>query len=328
MGNCLRVGLVLGGGGVVGASWMVGALQALEDETGFRTEHATRVLGTSAGSLVASLGASGVSPAEMAAYATGTAAGDTDGAEGPYRVSLWPPPLGFGSARMALAMLREQRDRSVGALVMGLLPRGVVHTDPIRRLVERVAGATWPTTPLLRVVACDYASGQRVTFGSRRAPDSTVGEAVAASCAIPAFFRPVRIGERTYVDGGIHSHSNLDLIADEDLDLVICINPMSASAALPSASMIERIAAARRRRASAALASEAKTLGRGGATLVVLEPGLDDLEAMGANPMARDRAEQVIATARASVNRALRRLALSSALAGSGVATTRPPLAG
>src|SRR5471032_2805009 len=94
MGTVMRVGLVLGGGGVVGASWMVGALQALEDETGFRTEHATRVLGTSAGSLVASLGASGVSPDEMAAYATGDAGGDTEGAEGPYRVSLWPPPLG------------------------------------------------------------------------------------------------------------------------------------------------------------------------------------------------------------------------------------------
>jgi NTE family protein len=242
-------------------------------------------------------------------------------------VSLWPPPLGFGSARMALAMLREQRDRSVSGLVMGLLPRGVVHTDPIRRLVERVAGSAWPTTPTLRVVACDYASGQRVTFGSSSAPRSSVGEAVAASCAIPAFFRPVRIGERTYVDGGIHSHSNLDLIADEDLDVVIAINPMSSSVALPSTSMIERIAAARRRRASAALAGEAQTLKRSGATLVVLEPGLDDLAVMGANPMARDRAEQVLATARESVTRALRRLAIASLLAGADTPAGGPPFA-
>jgi NTE family protein len=224
---------------------------------------------------------------------------------------------------MALAMLREQRDRSLGALVMGLLPRGVVHTDPIRRLVERVVGATWPASPTLRVVACDYASGQRVTFGSRRAPQSSVGEAVAASCAIPAFFQPVRIGERNYIDGGIHSHSNLDLIADEELDLVICVSPMSSSASLPSASMLERIAAARRRRASAALLEEAQAVSRAGTELVVLEPGLDDLEVMGANPMARDRAEQVIESARASTARMLRRLSLDSILAA-GVVPPAP----
>jgi NTE family protein len=319
----MRVGLVLGGGGVVGASWTVGALLALEDEFGFRANQATRVLGTSSGALVGTMGAAGIAPAEMADYATGSGSG---GAGGPYHFSLWPPPLGFGSARMAFAMLREQRDRSLGALLMGLLPRGVVHTDPIRRLVERVVGGAWPARPALRVVACDYASGQRVTFGSARAPQSSVGEAVAASCAIPAFFQPVRIGERSYVDGGLHSHSNLDLIADEDLDLVICISPMSASASRASGSMLERIAAARRRRASATLASEAQALSSRGIELVVLEPGLADLETMGANPMARDRAEQVIATARASATTMLRRLAEGSML-GSGDPAARPPLA-
>jgi NTE family protein len=311
----MRVGLVLGGGGVVGASWMVGALQALEEEAGFRADSATRVLGTSAGALVGALGAAGVSPAEMGQFASGTASQLVGGAAGPYSLSLWPPPLGFGSARMAAAMLRRQRDRSVGALVMGLLPRGVIKTDPIHRLVERVVGASWPTSPALRVVACDYASGQRVTFGSRRAPSSSVGEAVAASCAIPAFFQPVRIGERSYIDGGIHSHSNLDLIADEDLDLVICLSPMSSRASTAGSTMLDRIAAARRRRAAAALLAEAATLSRSGTELVVLEPEFDDLVAMGANPMARDRAEQVIATARASATRALHRLGLAATLA-------------
>jgi NTE family protein len=305
---------------------MVGALQALDEETGFRADQATRVLGTSAGALVGSLGAAGVTPLEMVSYAVGAETTEEGGAAGPYRASLWPPPLGFGSARMALAMLRQQRDRSLGALLMGLLPRGVVHTDPISRLVERTVGATWPTRPALRVVACDYASGQRVTFGSSRAPRSSVGEAVAASCAIPAFFQPVQIGDRHYVDGGLHSHSNLDLIAGEDLDVVICVSPMSSSASLPGATMLERIAAARRRRASAALVTEARTLTRAGTTLVVLEPDLDDLAVMGANPMARDRAEQVIATARASATRTLRRLAVASLLAGAQSPTARPPL--
>ncbi|MGA2471125.1 MAG: patatin-like phospholipase family protein [Solirubrobacteraceae bacterium] len=311
----MRIGLVLGGGGVVGASWMVGALQALEDESGFRADQATRVLGTSAGALIGATGAGGVSPAQMSEHATGGAAAADGGIAGPYRRSLWPPPLGFGSPRMSVAMLSEQRDRSLSALLMGLLPRGVLHTDPISRLVERVVGGAWPVAPALRVVACDYASGQRVTFGSPRAPQASVGQAVAASCAIPGFFKPVRIGERSYIDGGIHSHSNLDLIAGEGLDLVICLSPMSSSAQAPATSMLERIAAARRRRASAALITEARPLRSQGTRVIVLEPDLKDLAAMGSNPMARDRAERVIEVARAGVTRALRRLSLAALLA-------------
>jgi len=47
-------------------------------------------------------------------------------------------------------MLRGQRDRSLTAMVMGLLPRGVVNTDPIDHLVEKVHGGVWPLSPSLR----------------------------------------------------------------------------------------------------------------------------------------------------------------------------------
>jgi predicted acylesterase/phospholipase RssA len=53
-------------------------------------------------------------------------------------------------------------------------------------------------------------------------------EAVAASCAIPAIYRPERIRDRRYVDGGLYLCSNLDLLAERQLDLVICLNPMSS----------------------------------------------------------------------------------------------------
>jgi NTE family protein len=291
---------------------MIGALQALEEDTGFHAEQATRVLGTSAGALVGALAAVGVPPSEMHEYATGTA----DSLIGSFRGSFRGASrsLAFGSPRLAAAMLREQRDRSVAALVMGLLPRGVVNTEPIHKLVERIVGVGWPQSPSLRVVACDYASGQRVTFGSDWAPQSSVGAAVAASCAIPAFFRPVQIAQRDYIDGGIHSHSNLDMIAREDLDLVICLSPMSSRATTRSTTMLERIHAARRRRASVALAAEASLLECRGTRLVILQPDLEDLQAMGANPMARDRAERVITTARRTARRALDGLTLAPAL--------------
>src|SRR5690349_2261184 len=67
----MRVGLVLGAGGVVGASWLIGALEALEAETGWSGAQAERIVGTSAGSVIGALTAAGVPPELMGAYATG-----------------------------------------------------------------------------------------------------------------------------------------------------------------------------------------------------------------------------------------------------------------
>ena len=63
MSGATRRGLVLGGGGVLGAAWMVGALQALEDEIGVDVREFEAFIGTSAGSILAALLGSGVSVA-------------------------------------------------------------------------------------------------------------------------------------------------------------------------------------------------------------------------------------------------------------------------
>ena len=64
----MRVGLVLGAGGVVGASWLIGALQHTQDATGWRAVDAERIVGTSAGAVVGALAASGVPSEYMSAY--------------------------------------------------------------------------------------------------------------------------------------------------------------------------------------------------------------------------------------------------------------------
>ena len=291
---------------MVGASWTIGALEALEAQTGFRPAEADTVLGTSAGALIGALVAARVPTAAMAAYASGEtreeiaqlAADDAT----VLRLARLPVPIGPGSMRMVLSA----RNRT--ALVTGLLPRGVVRTDAIRGLVERAMGTRWPTDVDLRIVATDYASGARVAFDGSGDPPVAPGEAVAASCAIPAFYAPVRIDGRRYIDGGIHSHSNLDLLADSGLDAVIAVNPMSSSAWVGGGGMRERIAAARRRRSAALLAVEVEALQAAGTRVLVLEPAFADLAAMGTNMMARDRRVEVIEAARASTERALRRL--------------------
>src|SRR6476661_6861154 len=69
----MRIGLVLGAGGVVGASWLIGALEALQSETGWDPAAADTIIGTSAGAVVGALTAEGVAPQHMAAYTSGGA---------------------------------------------------------------------------------------------------------------------------------------------------------------------------------------------------------------------------------------------------------------
>jgi NTE family protein len=156
------------------------------------------------------------------------------------------------------------------------------------------------------VVACDYASGDRVVFGREDAPPSELADAVAASCAIPGFYHPVKIAGRRYVDGGIHSPSNLDLVRDERLDVVICLNPTSSLAAASGLHPLERLQAFLRSASGRRLGSEARTLEEAGIDVVLIQPGERDLEAMGGNLMSRSRRHEVIEVAIRTVKAQLR----------------------
>jgi NTE family protein len=132
-----------------------------------------------------------------------------------------------------------------------------------------------------------------VVFGRSDAPNATVGQAVAASCAIPGFYHPVKIGGRRYVDGGICSASNLDLLRDEELNLVVCLNPMSSLAKVTPHSPTDRIAAAMRKQVGRRLGVEARKLRERGTAVLILQPTAEDLALMGPNLMAKDRREEV-----------------------------------
>ena len=67
----MKVGLVLGAGGVLGGAWATGGLAALADETGWDPGSADYIVGTSAGSVIAALIAAGVPPWFMVAHSAG-----------------------------------------------------------------------------------------------------------------------------------------------------------------------------------------------------------------------------------------------------------------
>ena len=66
-----RIGLVLGAGGVVGAAWMTGALQAVQDRLPRPVNDVDLIVGTSAGSVLAAALRCGVSLDEMIALQRG-----------------------------------------------------------------------------------------------------------------------------------------------------------------------------------------------------------------------------------------------------------------
>jgi NTE family protein len=316
----MRVGLVLGAGGVLGASWLIGAVEALEAETGWRAAEAEHIVGTSAGSVIGALAASGIPSEYMSAYAAGRTldgfveaearadelSGRLKGTE--YRLQRALPPIGPGSWRLALTTLLHLRSHSPATVLAGWLPRGFISTDPIGALVETFVSGSWPDHPSYWAVAADYRSGKRVAFGRDDAPPAQVAEAVAASCAIPGFYHPVKIAGRRYVDGGICSTSNLDLLCGAGLDVVVCLNPMSSVAPLAAGSPADRFAALMRAAAGRRLGHEAKKLRATGTEVVILQPGRDDCALMGLNLMSGTRRVQVMEQARKSVARELRRL--------------------
>ena len=78
----------------------------------------------------------------------------------------------------------------------------------------------------LRLVAVALDSGETRVFGERGDDGVPISKAVAASCALPGFFRPVRIGGVDYIDGGVRKSAHVSLALEERCGLVLCVNPI------------------------------------------------------------------------------------------------------
>jgi NTE family protein len=176
----LRIGLALGGGAARGFAH-VGVIQVLE-EAGIRPN---LVAGTSAGSLVAAIYASGKTGAQLQQVA-----------ETMEEVAI---------ADWSLQIF------SRGALRGEALAR-YVNTQVNSRLIENM--------PLpLGIVATDLNTGVESLFQR-----GDTGTAVRASSAVPAVFQPVRISGRDYVDGGLVSPVPVRAARKMGADLVIAVD--------------------------------------------------------------------------------------------------------
>ena len=135
------------------------------------------------------------------------------------------------------------------------------------------------------MVALDYDTGARVPFGAPGVPDVELPTAVMASCAIPGWYQPVRIGDHRFIDGGAWSSTNIDLLAGLGLDEVYVLAPQVSFDADRPSQLSTRLERQWRARVTARALREVDKVHRHGTDVTVLGPGADDLEAMGGNLM-------------------------------------------
>jgi NTE family protein len=297
--------LVFGGGGVLGGTWAVGALSTWQDTTGLDPAEVDIIVGTSAGSVLAALVASGVSIGELITHyrdeqvVTGPLAGyewDPDRATGGNRPGL-PRLRGPGSPALIRSSLRNLGQLPATTVLSAFLPEGGKSLERIGHLIDAVTPfGEWSTHPNLWVVATDYSNGHRVVFGRPGAPVAPLASAVMASCAIPGWFTPVEINGRTYIDGGAVSATSVDVLAHSGVDEVYVIAPMVSFNQDSPTGIQARLERRWRSQVTKVCRDEMALVRAAGVAVYAVGPGPSDLEAIGSNLMDSRRRELVLET--------------------------------
>src|SRR5215211_9231250 len=289
-----RVGLVLGGGGVVGQAYHSGVLAVLQHDFGYDARRADVIVGTSAGSITGTLLRLGVSAEDLAAWTVkAPLSGDDDVLRqmarttvpelAPFRpLQLVRRPLRLPGRHMVVRALSRPLQFRPMAAGMTLLAPG--RHDILEQLsaLRELERPEWPE-PDLWICAVRRRDGRRVVFGRPGSPEAPIHLAIGASCAVPGYFAPVQIGRHSYLDGGVHSPTNAAVLRGQQLDVAIVVAPMSGFAGwqpglFPSV----------RRYSDRLLRREVRALEASGVKTVVFTPGAEEQRAMGNDMMSRE----------------------------------------
>ena len=346
--------MVLAGGAVSGGAFKVGGLRALDEmfscrrSTGgatalpFSLTDADIFVGLSAGSVLASVLAAGISPDEILRIVMGTSR-----IYEKFRAFDYMALNLFSVGRRLRSMLRQEESlftnflsgatdaeavttytfkktlyKMLAALPRGL-PTGLFTTDRLGAYLRRNAARAGVTDDFasefartgkeLMLTAVDVNRGELIVFGHDEPYGKVpISDAVAASCALPGWYAPVRVenpraGEPfeppflDLVDGGLMRTANVRVAVEKGADLVICYNPFTriryeregrslvdhGPSAL--ASQLFRILLGARLDIAKELLYRDETID---ADVVFIEPAEDDYEFFRMNPMRHSNQER------------------------------------
>jgi NTE family protein len=191
-----RIALVLGGGGLKGFAH-IGVLRALEERGIVPDVYA----GTSIGALIS------------ASYLNGAS------------VELLQ--------ERALSLRRKDlfRINHFGMLLERMRSPSIYLAEPLRELVEMsLPEGTFEDLPRpLLVNTVDLDRGARVVWGLPGLRHVSVRDAVYASCALPGFFPPGKVSDRTCIDGGVVDNLPVSMAA-QFADLILAVDVGSSDA--------------------------------------------------------------------------------------------------
>jgi len=216
-GRGIERGLVLGGGGMWFVAWQTGYLRRLE-ELGLAMGSADRLVGTSAGSIVASI---------LAGEKLGGFSRTVD------LLARAPALLGLvassgplePSCQRALDAFRDARDcelatlRTIGFAALAACTPSADTTARNLGVILRMR--RWPSSRL-HVTCVDAFTGERCVI--TRSAGVPLARATAASSAVPGIFAPQPVQDRKCMDGGVAGTGvHLDLVAGARRALVISL---------------------------------------------------------------------------------------------------------
>ena len=262
--------LVLGGGGPVGIAWEIG-LAAGFAENGITLAKADRIIGTSAGSFVGAALASGRATDSL--LKSQIEQGERDRAPSGERPK--PPDL------MPLMRMMARRPET------GEIPRDLLielgtfalqaKTMPEESFIASFGGVAKDGTAWPKGYGCtavDAESGEFKVWDETSAV--ALGRAIASSCSVPGVFPPITINGRRYVDGGMRSGTNIDLVKGADRVLAVIVESRMTTDAM-------------RKR----VREEMAEVERAGGRVESIVPNAECIEVFGANLMDASRRADV-----------------------------------
>lgn len=256
--------LVLGGGGPVGIAWESGLLAGLA-RAGVDLGQADLIVGTSAGSFVGARLALGAVTADLAEPILADAARPAGAARPTSGGGRPPADLSRLMTLMAEAQSGQREPQAVraeiGAFALAASTPG--EDDFIAsfgRAFASLPEGAWPERGFA-CTAVDAITGEFQLW--TRESGVGVTRAVASSCSVPGVYPPITLNERRYIDGGMRSATNADMVKGHERVVVVAI----------------------RLGAGAPLDAEIETLKAAGAQVALITPNDPSLSAMGANLM-------------------------------------------
>jgi NTE family protein len=248
--------VVLGGGGLAGIAWELGVLRGVTDvypDLLAMLTSADRIIGTSAGAVVAAQITSGIDLDTLyaAQLQPTTSEIDIDFDPDEQRAQL--------AATTAGATTLEHAGQRLGAFAL--------TTQRVNEALRRAAIAarlpvhTWPRANMM-VTAVDAHTGRLQVFTKHSGVELV--DAVAASCAVPGIWPATTIGNRRYIDGAARSTTNADLAAECDRVLIIAPAPDASASPFDVPDGFDRVNAA---------------------NVLILRPDTSSVAAFGPNPL-------------------------------------------